>query len=317
MNGHSAFGTRPDGYFGLKNAPFYVSRTGKAKVQVTRLRSDKARLGVIDVIPAEDSYIIGVQVRKPFTSVVRKPSTCELWLDGRFVPPQRFEKNSVCFIHLEREARVDIQTPFDMVHYCIPRSSLSEIARDFGVRSIDALRCPALVIIDPVITRLTGCLLPYLAGEEYFFALFVDHVLLALQAHVLGKYGEMNIPLRDRSEALAPWQIHRAKEFMTSRISSSVSLAELAGECQLSISHFARAFKGSIGVAPHRWLVQQKMERAKQLLESTSLTITAVAQECGFSHRVPFSMAFQRTIGINPGEWRRTRQTSRRIACTK
>jgi AraC-like DNA-binding protein len=57
---------------------------------------------------------------------------------------------------------------------------------------------------------------------------------------------------------------------MASRTSGSVSLAELARECQVSVSHFARGFRRSTGVAPHRWLVEQKMEHAKQLLESTS-----------------------------------------------
>jgi AraC family transcriptional regulator len=305
MSDYSAYVTRMGSYFHLKDAPSYISRMGEASVQVTRLRSDEPRLGVTDVIPAEDSYIIGVQMRKS--------STCAMWLDGRFIPPQRFEKNSVCFVHLERDTRVDVQTSFDMIHFCIPRLSLGEIARDFGARSIGALRCPALVTIDPVITRLAGCLLPLLAKTEDICAPFVDHILLALQAHVASKYGEMKIPLRSGTESLAPWQVHRAKEFMASRISGSVSLAELAQQCQLSVSHFARAFKGSVGIAPHHWLVEQKMERAKQLLKSTSLTITAIALECGFSHRPFFSNAFQRTIGINPGEWRRARQTSRRI----
>lgn len=305
MSDHDTFGMRLGKYFGLKNAPFYTSRMGKASVHVTHLRSDAPRLGVTDVIPAEDCYTIGVQIGKP--------STCAIWVGDRFIPPQQFEKNSVCFVHLERDGRVDVQTPFDMIHFCIPRISLGEIAQDFGVRSIDALRCPALVTADPVIARLAKCLRPSLVGTEDLGAPFVDHILLALQAHVARKYGEMRIPLRSGRESLAPWQVHRAKEFMASRISGSVSLAELAQECQLSVSHFARAFKGTIGIAPHRWLVEQKMERAKQLLKSTSLTITAIALECGFSHRGPFSNAFQRTIGINPGEWRRARQTSRRI----
>ena len=315
MSDHGAFGTRLGSYFHLKNVSSFTSRVGKASVAVTRLQSDGSRLGMTEVIPADDSYIIGVQVhddqlgmRGPFA---RKPSTCAIWFGDRYVAPQRLERTSICFVHLERAARVDVQTPFDMVHFRIPRMSLNEIALDFGAGRIDALRCPDLVTIDPVITRLTGCLVPEFLGTEDLCAPFMDHILLALLAHVIRKYGDTKIPLRSHKESLAPWQIRRAKEFMASRISGSVSLAELAEECQLSVSHFARAFKASMGVAPHRWFVEQKMERAKHLLESTSLTLSAITMECGFSHRVSFSSAFQRTIGVSPKEWRRARQSSR------
>src|SRR5215470_743622 len=316
MGNHDAFGTRLGGYFGLKDVPSYTSRRGKASVDVARLRSDRPRLGLTDIIPAEDAYFIAVSARKPFTSVIRKPTTSPIWFDDQLIPPQPFGKNSVYFVHLERDARVNVQNPFDMIHFCIPRISLSQIARDLGARGIDALRCPPLVTIDPVLTQLTGCLAPYLAGTGDIYAPFVDHVLLALQAHLAQKYGELKIPLRSGKESLAPWQVHRAKELMASRISGSITLSELASECQLSVFHFVRAFKRSVGVAPHRWLMVQKMERAKQLLESTSLTINAIALQCGFSNRVPFSNAFRRAIGFNPGEWRRARQTSQRMVCS-
>lgn len=134
----------------------------------------------------------------------------------------------------------------------------------------------------------------------------ITGVELELQGTLQQKSGEAKVPRSNGREVLAPWQVQRTKDLIASRISESVSLAELARDCQLSVSHFARAFKRSIGVAPHRWLVEQKMEHGKRLLKSTSLTITAIALECGFSHRVPFSNAFRRTIGVNPSEWRRT-----------
>jgi AraC family transcriptional regulator len=310
MSDYDTFGTRMGRYFGLGNVPCYTTQMGKAGVHVARLQSRNPRLGVTNGIPPEDSYFIGVPIRTPSTTVTRTPTTFAMWLDNAFIPRQPFDGDSVCFIYAEREVKVDVQTPWDMIHICIPRVTLGEIARDFGVRAIDALRCPPLVAIDSVITNLAKSLLPYLAGAGTISAPFVDHVLLALQVHVAQKYGQMTLPLRNGKESLAPWQIRRAKELMASRLSGSVSLAELAQECQLSVSHFARAFKGSVGIAPHRWLVEHKMEQAKQLLQSTSLTIAAIALECGFLHRVAFSNAFQRTVGVGPGEWRRAHHSS-------
>jgi AraC-like DNA-binding protein len=209
-------------------------------------------------------------------------------------------------VHLEGDARVDLETEFDIVQFYLPRGGLHAIARDFGARSIEGLRCPPLGAKDPVLSQLAECLLPSFDPEEGLCAPFVDHILLAMQAHVASKYGQMKIPSRTGRESLAPSQVRRAEELMSARLSSSVSLSELAAECGVSVSHFGGAFKATVGVAPHQWRVERRMELAKQLLQSTRLPMAEVALECGFSHRVAFSKAFDRTVGVSPGAWRKT-----------
>ncbi len=152
--------------------------------------------------------------------------------------------------------------------------------------------------------------------KEEICVTFIDHVLLAMQAHVARKYGEMRIPVRTGKERLAPWQIRRAKELISARISTSLSLSELAAECGISVSHFARAFKATVGVAPHQWLVRRRMEVARLLLSSTQMPTADIALECGFSHRVAFSNAFHRIVGTSPSEWRR-RYGTRHLAIYK
>jgi transcriptional regulator GlxA family with amidase domain len=65
---------------------------------------------------------------------------------------------------------------------------------------------------------------------------------------------------------LACWQVRRSKEVMLGNIESNVSLARLAKECRLSKSQFGRAFKQTLGRPPHRWLLEQRVEKAKGLL---------------------------------------------------
>ena len=296
-NSEGAFGSTMGRYFLLDDAPYHVSKLAHSTIAVTQLRCDKPRIGVTDLIPAEDSYIIGVQMRKP--------SMHSLWLNDKFVPSQQFQRDSLCFVHLDGDARVDLHTAFHIVQFHVPRAGLTDIASDFGVRRVEHLRCPPLGAIDPILSQLVECLLPSFESEEDVCAPFVDHVLLAMQAHVARKYGEMRIPVRTGKERLAPWQIRRAKELISARISTSLSLSELAAECGISVSHFARAFKATVGVAPHQWLVQRRMEIAKLLLSSTQMATADIALECGFSHRVAFSNAFRRIVGTSPGEWRR------------
>src|SRR5215510_13537368 len=122
MSDQGALGTDLGRYFRLNDVPSYISRIGKARVQVTRLQSDRPCIGVTDVIPADGSYVIGIQIRRPFTSVIRKPFTCAIWLGDRFIPPRQLVNHSVCWVHRERDTRVDVQTPFDMLYFSIPHN---------------------------------------------------------------------------------------------------------------------------------------------------------------------------------------------------
>jgi AraC-like DNA-binding protein len=73
----------------------------------------------------------------------------------------------------------------------------------------------------------------------------------------------------------------------------------------LSAKHFARAFRQSTGVPPHRWLIEKRIERAKALLLGGGLSLAEIALACGFADQSHFTAAFRRGTGITPGAYRR------------
>jgi AraC-like DNA-binding protein len=104
---------------------------------------------------------------------------------------------------------------------------------------------------------------------------------------------------------LAPWQARRAKELMNANLNGKLPLSQLAEQCGLSIRHFARAFRQSTGVPPHRWLLGRRIERAKQLLHDPALALAEVALACGFADQSHFTRMFTTVVGLSPGLWRR------------
>ena len=68
---------------------------------------------------------------------------------------------------------------------------------------------------------------------------------------------------------LAPWQMRRLREFVEAHIGTNPSITELARLCELSPSYFATAFKQTIGMSPHQWLLKRRIERAKLMLRQT------------------------------------------------
>ncbi|TFF02625.1 AraC family transcriptional regulator [Pseudomonas sp. BCA14] len=104
---------------------------------------------------------------------------------------------------------------------------------------------------------------------------------------------------------LCPQREKRVRQLILANLSGPLEVTELARACDLSRSHFSRAFKRTIGVAPQEWIRQQRIKQAKVLISITALSLTQISQECGFCDQAHFCHLFSRSEGINPMTWRR------------
>ncbi len=108
---------------------------------------------------------------------------------------------------------------------------------------------------------------------------------------------------------LAPWQIERIRTFLRESPAQDIALDELARQVGVSTFHFARGFKASTGVPPHRYLVQLRMERARALLETTELQISEIAAQVGYDDPGYLARLFRREVGVSPAAYRRERRS--------
>lgn len=104
---------------------------------------------------------------------------------------------------------------------------------------------------------------------------------------------------------LAAWQEKRVTEFIEEHLADDLSLATLASLVRLSPFHFARAFKRTLGVPPHRYHTARRIERAKSLLAGDALSVTEIALAVGFGETSSFTAAFRRVTGHTPSAYRR------------
>jgi len=105
--------------------------------------------------------------------------------------------------------------------------------------------------------------------------------------------------------SLAPWQLRKSQQLMLDRLESNISSHDLAKACHLSRSHFARAFKRTVGVSPHRWLLLRRVDKAKMLLATPRYPLAQIAMHCGFSDQPHFTRIFKTLTGSTPACWRR------------
>lgn len=106
-------------------------------------------------------------------------------------------------------------------------------------------------------------------------------------------------------------------EFIDAHIAEKISLARLAKIAGLSRYHFARVFKQTFGVPPHRYHMERRMERAKNLLLQSTLPVTQIALRVGFRETSSFTRAYRRYAGIAPSGCRREPATGPAFACPR
>jgi AraC family transcriptional regulator len=109
-----------------------------------------------------------------------------------------------------------------------------------------------------------------------------------------------------RRGGLASWQQKRVAEFIDEHLAEDIPLAALAGIARLSLFHFARSFKQSFGMPPHRYHLARRIARAKSLLSEHARSVTEIAFEIGFRESSSFTAAFRKLTGASPSQYRRT-----------
>lgn len=124
---------------------------------------------------------------------------------------------------------------------------------------------------------------------------------LAARALVLHLHGARSAE-RVRTGGLSPAALRRALDCL--RDGTRTGVEELARDAGLSPSHFAREFRRSTGLPPHRWLVRHRMERAVALLGRPGLSVARIAFETGFCHAGHLARHFRREFGCSPAAFR-------------
>jgi AraC family transcriptional regulator len=130
---------------------------------------------------------------------------------------------------------------------------------------------------------------------------FVDALTAALAQQLVRQAGvEARMP-EPRRGGLAPAVRRRVLELMDARPSAGLTVDVLADEAGLSPAHFARAFKESVGRAPHQHLMMLRLDRARRLLEERGAVLADVALRAGFADQAHFTRLFKRAFGVTPG----------------
>ncbi len=123
-----------------------------------------------------------------------------------------------------------------------------------------------------------------------------------IRAQGKGSQDSTQDPTRGR---LATWQANRVIAYIDANLSTPLQAKHLANLVNLSVSHFFRAFKVSVGVTPCEYITRRRVELARELMATTEEPLAQVALGCGLSDQSSFCRVFRRVVGQSPSAWRR------------
>jgi AraC family transcriptional regulator len=181
----------------------------------------------------------------------------------------------------------------------LARSIAEGAARDPGLVEI----IPTFVVRDLVLERIAHQLLQEIAYPERGGRLSVETRAIELAARLLGAHSSLGQPLDRRPRMIQPTKLKRVRDFVETSLAHDVALAELAATAGMTLFHFAKAFRDTTGLAPHQYVTQRRLLRARTLLHDEGLPVGTIAAAVGFTHS-SFTRLFTRHMGMTPTAFR-------------
>lgn len=168
-------------------------------------------------------------------------------------------------------------------------------------------RGPQFGLVDGHVVDLVHRLQAQAEGPEYFGAVYVQSISLALASYVTARYGAgASEKPSSRPASLSSTQKNQIETFIDQEIDSNFGLVDLASLVGYSPDHFARLFKQVFRQSPYQYVLARRIEKAKAMLRDESLSIAAIAAACGFSNQGHLTTAFKHRTGMTPGAYRKT-----------
>jgi AraC family transcriptional regulator len=240
--------------------------------------------------------------------VITDPKSCfqaERRLDGKFKHYVHGNgRVDVIPAFLSHWTNWDREIEFSTIAIC--PTLLNQATQELMQGEIELI--PQLAIDDPIIQQLaltlkleiqTGCMSGRLYGEL---------LGTALAARLVQNYAVSKPALEFKANGLPQSQLARVIDYMKANLTQDLSILDLATLTGMSESHFSRSFKRSVGITPYQYLIQQRVERAKQLLEQRfsrgeappTIVISTIALDCGFANQTHLTKVFRQMTGMTP-----------------
>ena len=204
----------------------------------------------------------------------------------------------------------EIQETIETFSVVLREDFVGRIAEQAGADPARAEVLGGVSVGDPLLASLVLSFLPEVEDGRLGGELYAEALATQLAVHLLRQHSSLGRrvarELAREPAGPAPKQaISRALDYVNDNLAGGLSLEELAGVAGYSPHHFARLFKEATGCPPHRYVLNERVGKAKGLLETTQLPLIEVARMSGFSGQSHMGRTIKALTGATPARLRR------------
>jgi AraC family transcriptional regulator len=262
-----------------------------------------------DVHVPEDSVWEAVTQRNSashFLWFVVEPFRLYYEVDGRPVWSGPLEPNTAHVVQAGQSVRALWQDSGRVLHLYLPHEQLVQVANEYGKPDVELV--DRGLQVDPRLQTIVSLLLDRISESDTLGRLEMDTLGILTCAHLLRAWSRTRTASELRGR-LGSLQTRRAIAFLNDHLHCDIGLKDVAEYVGLSPYHFTRAFKRTVGVSPHRYLLLRRLEKAKTLLEKSSLGVAQIAARVGYADSNQLARVFRKELQTSPTSYRRQRGT--------
>ncbi len=226
------------------------------------------------------------------------PKNVELKVKGKFIRQQLLPGN-VCITPLQQLHSIRWHSGMEILKMTFEPKFIAQVAPE----SVNPDRLELIMQRgqkDTLIREILLALKTELEAGCPSGRLYGEVMATAIAVHLLKKYTTVTSTLSAHDDGLPPHKLSQVLEYIQTYLDREIKLADLTSLVGMSRYYFCRLFKRSLGVAPYQYVLQQRVERAKQLLKQNELSICEIAFMCGFKDQSHLTTVFRKFTGITP-----------------
>ena len=153
---------------------------------------------------------------------------------------------------------------------------------------------------DPFIYATAVTLHQELIDDYHGCDLYAESLLNSLSVHLLRRYANKKPLFKGYSGGLPSYKLKLALDYINDNLDRPIKLQDIAQLLDISQYYFCHLFKESTGIAPYKYIIKQRVEKVKYLIETSKLSLADIAYKCGFSSQSQMTQHFRKCVGVTP-----------------
>jgi AraC family transcriptional regulator len=210
---------------------------------------------------------------------------------------------SMCIMPVGQTVYANWENEYETLIVDFSAQFLQEMAKAMNLSDKIELR-EIVTQKDQLIQNLALAFLSEMENQETASQLYADSLVQKLMFHLVKNYTNSASQIKVFSGGLSPSTLRRVKEFINENLEQDLTLTDISRLAGLSSFHFGRVFRQTTGITLQRYIMNHRIEKAKELLAKTQFPLVEIGFRTGFKNQSHFTTFFRKTTSLTPKVWR-------------